>query len=171
MSVSIEVVEGDVTALRADALITAINSGGMWFGGVDGAIQRVGGNAFHSQANAAMPLRDGQTVLARGNGRTNFQNVLFVVDDLRQSLDKIVLAALQAAEKAGLRSLTLPAIRTGVMLGTVEPTAEAAVRRIGQAVQTFVASKPQSVTSIKFVVFRDPSTSRMLSQTLRQIGG
>ena len=57
---SVNVVDGDITQIKADALITAINSGGMWFGGLDGAIQRSSGSMFHGQAQAAMPLTDGQ---------------------------------------------------------------------------------------------------------------
>lgn len=38
---NIQVVQGDITQISVDAIMTAINSGGMWFGGVDGAIQNL----------------------------------------------------------------------------------------------------------------------------------
>lgn len=73
------VIEGDVSKVQADALITAINSGGMWFGGIDGVINRSAGNLFHSQAAKAMPLHHGQVIDAKG-GITNqaaFTNVVY----------------------------------------------------------------------------------------------
>ena len=45
--------KGDITrTATVDAIVTLINSGGMWFGGVDGAIQRVAGGQYHAQAGA-----------------------------------------------------------------------------------------------------------------------
>ena len=96
------VVLGDITQIPTDAIMTAINSGGLWFGGIDGAIQRVAGNHYHAQAAEAMPLSDLQTVVARGNASKHmgkFNDVVFVVDDLESSLDKVVYTGLEAAHQ------------------------------------------------------------------------
>ena len=61
------VVDGDLTQQPVDAIMTAINSGGMWFGGIDGAIQRAAGSHYHDQAAASMPLQNKGTVVAKGN--------------------------------------------------------------------------------------------------------
>src|SRR3990167_1163934 len=111
---SISVVSGDIARVKADALITAINSGGAWFGGIDGVISRAAGDLFHAQAGAAMPLTDGQTVVAHSNGRAHkgaFTNVVFVVDDLRRPLREVVQSGLRAAADAGAQSVSLPTIR------------------------------------------------------------
>lgn len=170
MTLTINVVEGDITLEPADALITATNSRGIWVGGVDKAIKSVAGNLFHGQLDRAMPLEEGQTILARGMGhRGNFHSVLFVVDNLVQPLSRVALTALRAAESAGLHRLTLPMMRTGAQLGRVEPTAEIAVQRLAQAVKAFAASNPRSVSSIRFVIFRDHQTASLLDRKLRQI--
>jgi len=93
------VTEGDITQIPADVLMTAINSGGMWFGGIDGAIQRVAGNMYHNQASQASPLRDLQTIVARGTGkhRGKFRDVVFVVDDLESPLNDVIYTRLEAA--------------------------------------------------------------------------
>jgi len=105
---------GNIAQKKTDALITAINSGGMWFGGIDGVIQGVAGNAFHAQAAKAMPLKHGQAIVANGKGVAHggsFSNVIFVVDDLKGPLREIVNNGLEAAANAGFKSVTLPTIR------------------------------------------------------------
>ena len=112
--------------MRSSAIITAINSGGAWFGGIDGAIQNVAGNMFHAQAAANMPLTDLQTIVAEGhsNGHQGrFDNVVFVVDDLQSPLEDVVYEGLKAAHKQKYPVVSLPTIRMGVMLGAVEQTA------------------------------------------------
>lgn len=165
----VDVFSGDITKYEAAGLVTAINSGGMWFGGIDGAIQRVAGDMFHHQARAAMPLSDGQVVFARAmdghDGR--FSGVLFVVDDLKRPLREIVGAGLREAESQGLETLTLPTIRMGVMLGVCEPTREAALDEMALAVREFTASLWTSVRRISFVVYNDPDSEQYLKTALR----
>ena len=141
--------DGDISQVPSDAMITAINSGGMWFGGIDGVIQRAAGTGFHQQASAAMPLKDGQTVVAkkRAAHRGAWGDVVFVIDDLQQPLNKIVRGALTAAGDAGYRTVSLPAIRTGVMLGAVEKNAQQAVAEIILGFRSYLDETPG--TSIK----------------------
>jgi O-acetyl-ADP-ribose deacetylase (regulator of RNase III) len=170
MTLIIDAIEGDITHEPADALITATNSRGMYLGRVDKAINSVAGNLFHNQVDRAMPLSEGQTILARGMGHGgSFHSVLFVVDNLVRPLNRVALTALRAAESAGIHRLTLPMMRTGAQLGRVEPTAEIAVHRLAQAVKAFAASNPRSVSSIRFVIFDDGRRASLLRQKLRQI--
>lgn len=86
-------IQGDISQTPSDALITAINSSGAWFGGIDMVLTRMAGNLFHQQAMNVMPLSDGQVVVAFGKPNVNkgaFKNVVFVVDDLRKKLREII---------------------------------------------------------------------------------
>lgn len=166
---NIQVKNGDLTQTPANALITAINSGGMWFGGIDGAIQRAAGDMFHSQARAALPLSHGATVVAKGGSqnRGKFENVVFVIDDLSGPLSEIIKNGLTSASKAGFQSVTLPTIRMGVMLGVVEKSKEEAVNQMVSGVASFVNENPgTSVSSITFVVYVDPDTEDLLKKAL-----
>ncbi len=161
----IAVSSGDIAQVPADALITAINSGGMWAGGIDGVIARNAGKSFHAQAAAAMPLQHGQVVVAKGNGenRGAFKNVVFVIDDLRGRLSDIVYNGLVGASKAGYASVTLPTIRMGVMLGVVEKSTAEAVNEMVDAVRRFNVDNPQtSIKTITFVVYNDAATELAL---------
>ena len=96
----ISLIKGDIAQVPAEALITAINSGGMWFGGIDGVIQRLAGQAYHNQAAKRSPLSNLDTIVAtqKGSHRGLFADVVFVVDDLKSPLSVVIKTALQAAE-------------------------------------------------------------------------
>lgn len=166
------VITGDISGIPSNALITAINSGGMWYGGIDRVIQRNAGEAFHSQAAAAMPLKDGQTVVARGESFPNkamYENVVFVVDDLERPLNEIITAGLRAADEAGFESVSLPTIRMGVMLGTVKKTTEEAVHEMVKGLIAFQESELKSVKTITFVVYNDVVTERLLKEAIQNL--
>lgn len=165
----IEIQSGDITRVKTDALITAINSGGMWFGGIDGVIQRVVGNLFHRQAQQAMPLTDGQTVVADHGSAAHtaaFANVVFVVDDLKRPLRDIIYAGLKAASNAGYKSVSLPTIRMGVMLGAVEKSKQEAVSEMAEGVRKFRDERSYGLDQITFVVYGDSETESLLRRAL-----
>jgi O-acetyl-ADP-ribose deacetylase (regulator of RNase III) len=166
------VVQGDITKIPADALMTAINSGGMWYGGIDGAIQRVAGDFYHKKAAAMMPLEDLQTVVAKGKRTIHtgqFNDVVFVVDDLKSSLDEVVYAGLEASHNAGHRSLLLPAIRMGVMAGVREKTPQEAAQKISLGVQKFIVDYGTStkLTNLTFVIYNDINTFNAIGYGLK----
>ena len=160
---------GDVTKdVQADALVTLINSEGMWFGGVDGAIMRVAGGLFHSQARA-IPLKDGDVVVAkRGSNSHNgsFKDVIFVVDDLKQPLSNLMYSALREAKVQGYKIVAFPLMRTGVMLGAVEPDVKAVVEQIMIALNKFIADDDWNLY-VYLVVFNDPNSKKILLETVR----
>ena len=163
----ISVTSGDISRTPSDALITAINSGGAWFGGIDGVIMRAAGPMFHDQASRAMPLEDGKAVIAKGGQHDgSFRNVVFVVDDLQRPLREIVLAGLLGAESAGFATVTLPTIRMGVMLGVVEKSLDEALSEMAAGVKAFLTKQPKAVQSITFVVYNDPPTELLLRTAL-----
>lgn len=166
----VSVVSGDIACFKADALITTINSGGMWYGGIDGVIKRVAGNVFHAQAFNAMPLKDGQTILAEGEGDTlgMFKNVVFVVDDLQRPLREVVYNGLAAASDAGFTNVSLPTIRMGVMLGAVEKSVDEAASEMATGTRKFLTDNPNtSIQGITIVVYGDPRTQALLESVLK----
>lgn len=169
-TLAISVVTGDISGISSSAIITAINSEGLWFGGIDGVIQNKAGNGFHSQAVAAMPLKDGQTIVARGGGFSNrgkFENVVFVIDDLERPLNEVIAAGLRAADDAGFESVTIPTIRMGVMLGVVEKTTEEVAHEMAKGVATFKEAGQWSLKSITFVVYNDVVAERILREAMK----
>jgi len=167
---TINLVEGDIAATKAGALVTAINSGGMWFGGIDGVIQRAAGQMFHSQAERALPLKHTNTVVAKKQGehRGQFGDVVFVIDDLEGPLSAVIIAALTAANDAGYKTISLPAIRTGVMLGTVEKDASEAARQTVIGFEAFASAHTGSLTEVTLVVYNQPNIFDALAYDLER---
>lgn len=169
-NITINLVEGDIAAVKADALVTAINSGRMWYGGIDGVIQRAANQMFHRQAMACLSLSHGKTIVAKkqGDHRGQFGDVVFVIDDLEGPLNKVILAALIAASDAGYTTISIPAIRTGVMLGTVEKNAAEAALQTVIGLKAFAASNTGPLKQMTLVVYNQPDIFDALALNLEQ---
>jgi O-acetyl-ADP-ribose deacetylase (regulator of RNase III) len=73
---------------------------------------------------------------------------------LQGPLHKVIAAALDAASLAGYREVTIPAIRTGVMLGTVEKTAGQAVGELFRGIDDHFTRNPDSnILKFTFVIY------------------
>lgn len=151
---------GDITkTVITDAIITLINPEGNWYGGIDRAIKNIAGNQYHSQAEQilkASGLENGQVIIAQMEnphpGR--FMDVIFVVDDHKTScLNDLVYAGLVAALGQGYQHVSLPLMRTGVMLGEVEPTLEATLDQMVLGIERFKKLKSKMVINV--VVYKD----------------
>lgn len=165
------VIPGDISQVKADALITAINPDGEWKGGIDDVIRRNAGTLFHSQAAEKLPLKQGQTVNAKGgpSNRASFSNVVFVIDGPQGSLSDVIFNGLMAADEAGYKSVTLPAIRMGVMRGVVEKTIPEAVWQIIDGIQRFDKKddfKP-TLQEVTFVIYGDEEVTQELYKITR----
>ena len=162
------VIEGDIAMVEADALITAINSSGMWFGGIDRVISRSAGNQFHAQAANALEADPATKVvvapmLTDHNGC--YEDVVFTIDDLNEDLKVVVRRALDAAAEAGYEDVSMPAIRFGVMR-SIGGTPEEKVQAIADALREHEAEAPTPLKSVTIVVYGDPSLATMLRKAL-----
>jgi O-acetyl-ADP-ribose deacetylase len=117
--VEIEVREGDIAAVEADAIANAANDH-LWMGaGVAGALKRAGGSEIETAAMALGPIERG-TAVATGAGRLPARWVIHgavMGQDLRTDAELVgrtTRACLALADDLGCASLALPAFGTGV---------------------------------------------------------
>ena len=115
----LEVREGDIAAVEADAVANAANDR-LWMGaGVAGALKRAGGDEIEREAMARGPIELGSAVATTG-GRLPARWVIHgavMGQDLRTSADLVrrtTRSCLALADDLGCRSLALPAFGTGV---------------------------------------------------------
>ena len=118
-AVELEVREGDIAAVEADALANAANDH-LWMGaGVAGALKRVGGEEIEREAVAKRPIPLGSAV-ATTAGRLGARYVIHgaaMGQDLATDaglISRTTRSCLALADELGCRSLALPAFGTGV---------------------------------------------------------
>jgi O-acetyl-ADP-ribose deacetylase (regulator of RNase III) len=151
LGVEIEVVEGDITSVAADAIANAANDH-LWMGaGVAGAIKRAGGEEIEQEAVAKGPIPVGDAV-ATGAGRLAARYVIHgacMGQDLRTSAELVrrtTESCLRLADELKLEWLALPAFGTGVGGFPVDECARVMVDAVR-------AHEPQTLTRLTFAVF------------------
>lgn len=159
--VAVEVLKGDIRDARADAVLTTVQRKRLCGGGVNAAIKEANG-CFAAQLRKSPRLEDGRALLARGDGKGPIDNVLFVADKFEKPLSDIILEGLKAADRAGLKSLAVPALRTGSVFGAVERTYQEVVAEIRSGVRRFLAGARTSLERISFVVHNDEKLASRL---------
>jgi O-acetyl-ADP-ribose deacetylase len=134
----IEVVLGDITRIRADAIVNAANDALVGGGGVDGAIHRAGGPAIMADlrlrygANRHCPTGSAVVSVA---GALPARWVIHAVGPVWHGggagepalLASACLTALRLADELGARRVTFPAISTGAYGYPLEAAADVMV--------------------------------------------
>ncbi len=117
MIVSIE--QGDITEIKADALVNAANNE-LWMGlGVAGALKRKGGKEIETEAMSKGPIKPGEAIETTA-GKLEAKYVIHAAGMrsdgfiTKETLKNSVLNSLKIAEKLELSSIAFPAIGTGV---------------------------------------------------------
>jgi len=150
-SMELEVREGDIAAIEADALVNAANDHLWMGGGVAGALKRAGGEEIEREAMALAPIPLGSAV-ATGAGRLRARWVIHgavMGQDLETDADLIrrtTRSCLTLGDELGCRSLVLPAFGTGVGGFRLEECA----RMMVEEARRF---EPQALERVIFAVF------------------
>jgi len=119
---TVELVEGDITELEADAIVNAANPYLKHGGGVAAAIARKGGWEIQEESDKYVrehgPVPVGG-VAVTGAGRLKARYVIHAVgprygeEKADEKLASAINSALMKADELGLKSIALPAISTG----------------------------------------------------------
>lgn len=98
-----------ITALPADGIITLLYTRADGPSDTDEAIMSLANDHFHHRAEKALPLSDGTAFNVRRTQMYNirFDNVIFVVDEGKLSVDQIVYNALMVADKEHMRVVSI----------------------------------------------------------------
>ena len=146
----LEVRDGDIAAVEADAIANAANNH-LWMGaGVAGALKRAGGGEIEREAMARGPVELGSAV-ATTAGKLHARYVIHgavMGQDLRtdgELIRRTTRSCLEVADELGCRSLALPAFGTGV--GGF-PLSECARVMVGEA----TSFEPRSLKRVVFAV-------------------
>jgi O-acetyl-ADP-ribose deacetylase (regulator of RNase III) len=157
--VNIELVAGDITEERVDAIVNAANSSLLGGGGVDGAIHHKGGPEILAECRAlraghyARGLPAGQAV-ATTAGRLPARWVIHTVgpvwsaaEDRSAILRSCYTTSLAVADELGARTVSFPLISSGIFSWPKDDAAR-------QALAALRAAGPTStVDTVRLVLF------------------
>ncbi|MDX9992169.1 MAG: macro domain-containing protein [Anaerolineales bacterium] len=155
----LQLVQGDISAERVDAIVNAANSGLQHGGGVAGILSRRGGPEIQRESNQWLrehgPVSHGEPAVT-GAGQLPCRYVIHAVGPIwgagneNAKLTDAVRGALIAASNLELASLSLPAISTGIF-GFPK---ELAAQIIFSTIEAFFASQADSpLKQVRLVLF------------------
>lgn len=135
---NIELVQGDITAERVDAVVNAANTSLLGGGGVDGAIHRAAGPRLLESCREMRGLWSDGLPVGRAVVTPGFDlSTRFVIHTVGPNkhagetdpglLRSCFIESLHAAEVVGARSVAFPAISAGVYGWDMAETAEIAL--------------------------------------------
>lgn len=160
----IRLVQGDITRIAADAIVNAANEALRGGGGVDGAIHRAGGPTVMADLERRYGPRrhcpTGSAVVSSA-GDLPAQYVIHAVGPIWRGgtsgepelLASAYSTSLDLARDHGCRTVTAPAISTGVYGYPILRAAPVALR----AVADWMAATPGSMDQVTFVLYSAPS--------------
>ena len=155
----IELIKGDITKLKVDAIVNAANSSLMGGGGVDGAIHRAGGAAILEECKKIVGrqggCKTGEAVITTG-GNLPARYVIHTVGPVwngGKNNEAILLAncyrnSLQLAVEHKISSIAFPNISTGIYDYPKKEAAEIAIRTV-----TDFLNQKDVIDKVYFVCF------------------
>lgn len=151
----IEIVKGDITGLRVDAIVNAANSTLLGGGGVDGAIHSAAGPALLEECRTLGGCATGDAKLTRGY-QLPAPWVIHTVGPVwqggRDQEDELLASCyrncLRLAQQHGFKTVAFPSISTGAYRFPVDRACRIALREIADFLDK--NSLPSRVTVVCF---------------------
>ncbi|HXH17536.1 MAG TPA: O-acetyl-ADP-ribose deacetylase [Chitinophagales bacterium] len=156
-----ELLQGDITKIKADAIVNAANTSLMGGGGVDGAIHRAGGPAILEECKKIVARQGGcptgEAVITSG-GNLPAKYVIHAVGPYwsggnkneRELLVNAYRNSLQLATEKGVKTIAFPNISTGAYRFPKEEAAQIAVNTVKDFLE-----KNKTIERVMFVCFDD----------------
>ncbi len=151
----VELIQGDITAQKVDAIVNAANSRLAGGGGVDGAIHRSGGPAIMEECRRLGGCPTGRAVITTG-GTLPAPYVIHAVGPVYRNgdsgepelLKKAYQCCLAIAEERGIKSMAVPSISTGAYGYPIRDAAQIALTTVIDHLK-----KESTIERVVFVLF------------------
>lgn len=165
----LELVQGDITTQKVDAIVNAANKALAGGGGVDGAIHRAGGPRIAEECRALRGCPEGQARITSG-GNLAAKYVIHTVGPIYNQggfgQEKVLASAyrnsLELAREYSLTSIAFPSISTGAFRYPLRDAANIAL----ETVIEFLQNETHHLQCVRFVLF-DAKTFAMYESVLQ----
>ena len=158
---TLRLVQGDITERDVDVIVNAANSHLQHGGGVAGAIVRKGGQIIQEESNKIGHTPVGTAAITVA-GKLPAKFVIHAVGprmgegDEDNKLKSAVLSSLKLASEKGLKSISIPAISSGIFGFPKDRCANILVH---EAARFLKENKETSLNTVEFCIFDDTTLS------------
>jgi len=158
---TLRLVQGDITERDVDAIVNAANSLLQHGGGVAGAIVRKGGQIIQEESNKIGYTPVGTAAITVA-GKLPAKFVIHAVGprmgegDEDNKLKSAVLSSLKLASEKGLKSISIPAISSGIF---GFPRDRCANILVHEGARFLKENKKTSLNTVEFCIFDDTTLS------------
>jgi O-acetyl-ADP-ribose deacetylase (regulator of RNase III) len=167
----LELVIGDVTAQDTEAVVNAANSRLAPGGGVAGAIHRAAGPGLWEECSRLGGCATGEAKLSGGHNLPN-KYVIHTVGPVYSgsSNDPVLLSScyrksLEVAEKNNIKTISFPALSTGIFGYPVKDSAEVAFETIIDYLK-----KNSNINLVRMVLY-DEASYKVHAEVLKEMTG
>jgi O-acetyl-ADP-ribose deacetylase (regulator of RNase III) len=170
----IEIIRGDITKQKVDAIVNAANSSLMGGGGVDGAIHRAGGPAILEECKKIVAKQGGcpvgEAVITTG-GNLPAKSVIHTVGPVwnggkKNEADKLANCyknSLGLALENNLKTIAFPNVSTGIYGYPKKEAAEIALKTVNEFLRI-----NSSIIKVYFVCF-DEENFQLYQSLIREV--
>ncbi|HXN03853.1 MAG TPA: macro domain-containing protein [Candidatus Acidoferrum sp.] len=168
-SLTIDVLQGDLTEQDVDAIVNAANNDLVLGGGMAGAIARRGGPAIQAECRAIGPIEVGGAAITTG-GQLKARFVIHAASmrlggrTSAESLRSSTRRSLEIASERGLRSIAFPAVGTGIAHFPVDDCARIMLEEVARH-----GAHDTSLKEVRFVLFGDEAEAKFRAEAERQL--
>ncbi|MCE9499504.1 MAG: O-acetyl-ADP-ribose deacetylase [Leptospira sp.] len=153
----IELINGDITKIRADAIVNAANTTLLGGGGVDGAIHSAAGPELLTECRSLGGCKTGEAKITKGY-RLPAKWIIHTAGPIWKGgknnepelLSDCYRNCLALATQYNLKSIAFPSISTGVYGYPASEASKIAIREV----RSFIAKNPE-ISKIIFVTFSE----------------
>jgi O-acetyl-ADP-ribose deacetylase (regulator of RNase III) len=173
---SIQIVRGDITAEKVDAIVNAANQYLHHGGGVAWAISKKGGEAIQEESDAWIrkhgPVSHARPAWTSG-GRLPAKYVIHAVGpvwgdgDEDRKLSEAVTGSLQVADELKCKTIAMPAISTGIFGFPKDRAAQV----ILAAIERYFANHPSALKTVRVVLFDQETAEVFIKAALSKQTG
>lgn len=175
---NIQIIKGDITKVKVDAIVNAANSSLLGGGGVDGAIHKAGGPAILAECRKIVArqgnCKTGEAVITTA-GNLPAKYVIHTVgpiwsesrgeNEKSEQLSNCYKNSLKLAVENNCKTIAFPNISTGVYGFPKKEAAEIAVASVSEFL-----SKSKAIAEVIFVCFDEENQTLMREQLKKKSG-